>query len=104
MVKRSGNWIRSFNWCTGTITAQQLVPARVATGFSTAGAVSTWPSVVLQGEGKPVTVCGRWKPPLSFTRYNVIEALLKAGSSGLSKDQLVRCSGHADAVNILKRL
>lgn len=60
--------------------------------------------IVLDGPGKPITVKGNEKAALTDPQYHVIQALLEAGSPGLNKDQLVKKSGHGDAVRILKRI
>lgn len=60
--------------------------------------------VVLNGQGKPVLVKGIEKLPLTTAQFDVIEALIRAGSHGLNKDQLARNSEHGDAVRILKRV
>jgi hypothetical protein len=70
----------------------------------TADVLSPPQTVVLQGEGKPPLVLGKEKKVLTFQRYNVILALLEAGSGGLNKDDLQTKSGHSDARKILKRL
>jgi hypothetical protein len=62
------------------------------------------PSVELRGQGKPPLVLGTEKNVLTFQQYNVISALLEAGSGGLNKDELETKSGHTDARKILKRL
>jgi hypothetical protein len=61
-------------------------------------------SVELRGQGKPPLVLGKEKKVLTFQRYNVILALLEAGSGGLNKDDIETKSGHADARKILQRL
>jgi len=60
--------------------------------------------VILVGQGEQVIVNGEPKDTLTEAQYNVVQALLEAGSNGLSKDQLVQKSGHGDAVRVLKRL
>jgi hypothetical protein len=62
------------------------------------------PPVVLAGQGQSPRVLGRLKSPLSHAQYDVVQALLKAGPAGLTKDGLTSNSNHGDAVNILKRL
>ena len=62
------------------------------------------PSVKLTGRGKPPIVLGRVKPVLNDPRYNVVQALLDAGSEGLTKDLLDKRSGHSEARKILKTL
>jgi hypothetical protein len=62
------------------------------------------PRVVLNGPGKPPVVLSNPKTPLTKTRYDVVKAILDAGSEGLTKDDLVKKSGHTDAVNTLKAL
>ena len=41
---------------------------------------------------------------LSEAQFNVVQTLLQAGAKGLTKDELVRKSGHTDARGILRRL
>jgi hypothetical protein len=60
--------------------------------------------VVLQGRGEPPIVQGKAKSRLTYAQYDVVEALLKAGDSGLSKDELAVKGRHPDANRILKRL
>jgi hypothetical protein len=62
------------------------------------------PPVTLNGPGKPVFVSGQEKPALTDPQYNVVQALLEAGSHGLNKDEVVKNSVHSDAVKILKRV
>lgn len=61
-------------------------------------------AVVLHGPDKEPVVLGKERPKLWTARFNVIRALIDAGKSGLTKDQLAAKSGHSDAVGILKRL
>jgi hypothetical protein len=49
-------------------------------------------------------VLGNAKGVLTPAQHNVVQALLDAGPAGLDKKQLVKKSGHGDAVNVLKRL
>jgi hypothetical protein len=58
--------------------------------------------VVQDGFGQPVRVRGVEKPALTFAQHKVIEALLEAGETGLSKDELEAV--HSDARGILRRL
>lgn len=58
--------------------------------------------VALAGEKKPVIVNGRNKGKLSSARYKVIESLINAGPSGLTKDNLEVVSGRGGARHILK--
>jgi hypothetical protein len=44
------------------------------------------------------------KPALRHAQYNVVKALVDAGDTGLTLDQLVLHSRHADARGILRRL
>jgi hypothetical protein len=60
--------------------------------------------VQLEGDGRPVIVLGKQKPKLLATQYKVVEALVAAGETGLTKDQLVKESGCGDARGILRRL
>jgi hypothetical protein len=62
------------------------------------------PKVVLKGPGEPPVVLGAPRKELTQAQYDVVKALLAAGETGLTKDQLVEKSHHGDAVNILKRL
>lgn len=62
------------------------------------------PIVLLNGLGESVYLRGEEAPPLTDPQYNVINTLLDAGPRGLNKDELVKKSGHADAVKILKRV
>jgi hypothetical protein len=52
---------------------------------------------------QPVYVLGKPKS-LTLTRFNVVTVLNRSFPATLTKDQLVKESGHEDAVNILKRL
>jgi hypothetical protein len=61
-------------------------------------------SVELRGLGKPPLILGKAKDVLTPAQYNVIQALLDAGSGGLNKDELEDKSGHSDARKILKRV
>lgn len=63
-----------------------------------------WPQVALSGQASQPVVCGKPKPLLGPAQYNAVQALLEAGPAGLSKDELVRRSGHGDAVRVIKRL
>src|SRR5271157_2793749 len=74
------------------------------TGEPANGTGPTEPPVFLGKPGEEPVVRGKRKGRLTLPRHNVIEALLAAGDDGLSKDSLASKSGHADAVNILKRL
>jgi hypothetical protein len=49
-------------------------------------------------------VKGIEKPPLTDAQYDVMSALLEAGSRGLNKDELAKKSDHGDAVRILGRI
>lgn len=46
------------------------------------------PRVVLQQRGEPCIVDGKEMPPLTDGRYAVVEALIKAGEDGLTKDAI----------------
>lgn len=61
------------------------------------------PPIVLNGPLNPPVIYGKPKP-VTAAEYNVLKALLDAGSAGLAKDLLASNSGHEGAVNILKRL
>jgi hypothetical protein len=65
---------------------------------------SVSPAVILTGKTTQPLVRGKPKPVLRQTQYNVVKALLDAGDTGLTVDQLVAQSGHSDARGILKRL
>jgi hypothetical protein len=61
--------------------------------------------VELRGRGQPPVVCGIQKErPLTVPQYDVVGVLLTAGEKGLTKDELVKVSMHADARGILRRL
>ena len=62
------------------------------------------PAVILAGKTKQPKVRGRPKPVLRHAQYNVVKALVGAGETGLTVDQLVHQSGHSDARGILRRL
>lgn len=62
------------------------------------------PPVELLGPGDPVKILGKEKPPITTAQYNVVKVLLEAGSIGLSKDELVKKSGHEGALKTLKGL
>src|ERR1051325_345720 len=59
------------------------------------------PVVLLAGKTKQPMVRGKAKPVLRHTQYNVVKALVDAGASGLTVDQLVHQSSHGDARGIL---
>lgn len=61
------------------------------------------PCVILKGQGERPIVLDEEQEQLTIPGYKVIRALLEAKGS-LTKDELVKNSGHEDAVNILKRL
>jgi hypothetical protein len=60
--------------------------------------------VVLGGRADGPIVLGKTKRKLTMAQYNVVKALLDAGESGLTKDELVSHSRHTDARMILTRL
>jgi len=61
--------------------------------------------VELHGRGEPPIVRGKRKEsPLTKGQYDVVGLLLTAGENGLTKDDLVTNSSHADARGILRRL
>jgi hypothetical protein len=62
------------------------------------------PAVILAGKTKQPIVRGKPRPVLRLAQFNVVKALVDAGDTGLTVDQLVQQSGHADARGILKRL
>jgi len=62
------------------------------------------PRIKLRSCSESVDIDGKVYGVLTFPGYNVVQALMEAGNDGLTKDELVRKSGHDDAVNILKRL
>lgn len=62
------------------------------------------PAVILAGKTKQPIVRGNAKPVLRLAQYNVVKALVDAGDTGLTVDQLVHHSGHSDARGILRRL
>lgn len=84
---------------TGSTPATTSPPVPGSDGRAGAHAFA---AVVLSGPGEPCTVVGTTKQPLTDAQYAVIQALLDAGDSGLSKDALegVRSS----ARRILKEL
>jgi hypothetical protein len=71
---------------------------------ATPPATTPSPAVVLAGMTKQPIVHGKPKPVLRHAQYNVVQALVDAVDTGLTKDQLVAQSGHSDARGILKRL
>jgi len=56
------------------------------------------------GQTKQPVVRGKTKPVLRPAQFNVVKALVNAGETGLTLDQLVHQSGHSDARGILRRL
>jgi hypothetical protein len=62
------------------------------------------PAVILGKRHEEPRVNGTLKRVLTAARYDVVTALLDAGESGLSGDNLVIKSGHGGAVNTLKTL
>lgn len=85
-------------------------PKAEATGEVPAGKpsaskpVAESPCVKLYGENDAPDVNGKQKQPLSKPRYDLVLALIKAGKNGLTKDRLVKESGHSDPVKTMKRL
>jgi hypothetical protein len=61
------------------------------------------PRVILGAKGEKAIVLGKARP-LTPGHHDIVRVLLDAGKEGLSKDDLIRKSGHGDAVNMLKRL
>lgn len=59
--------------------------------------------VVLRGLSKRPLVRGMEVGELSKSRYEVIQALVRAWPDGLSKDEFPRRSGYPDAVRMLKK-
>lgn len=57
--------------------------------------VQKGPRVVLGKRGEPCIVDGKQMPPLTDGRYAVIDALIKAGEDGLTKDALEAVRGSA---------
>ena len=68
------------------------------------GADAVQPPLILNGPGKSLTVRGKPKDKVTDPQYNVLQALFDAGGRGLNKDELVKNSGHGDAVRILGRI
>ena len=60
--------------------------------------------VKLFGKGEEPLVDGKPKPCLTMPQYAVVEALIRAGDAGLSKDRLDEKSGRGDARKIMGRL
>ncbi len=60
--------------------------------------------VVLRGVDQEPLVMGQRLPPLSAHRYAVMQALVGAGPSGMTKAQLDITSGYGDARKTLKRI
>jgi hypothetical protein len=60
--------------------------------------------ILLSGKEHPVLIRGVKQPELTAAQYDVLAALVAAGSRGLTKVQLVKASGHTDAVKILGRI
>jgi hypothetical protein len=71
-------------------------------GETDAQSVATSNRVQLFGSGEQPIIDGKKKEILTKARYNVVQALLEAGESGLSKDDLDKKSGHSDAHKLLK--
>ena len=61
-------------------------------------------SVVLRGKAVGPLVLDREVSPVTSTQYDVLQALVNAGEDGLSLRELIRCSGHGSARNVLKNL
>ncbi len=87
-----------------------VVEAENATGEVPAGKppepkpVAESACVKLYGRDDPPIVNGEKKPLLSKARYDLVLALITAGDSGLTKDQLIKGSKHGDPVKTMKRL
>jgi hypothetical protein len=62
------------------------------------------PMVTLGEPGEPVIVCGQVKPPLSRSKYRIVEALLEAWPAGLTKDELSDKANYSDPYKLLKEL
>lgn len=60
--------------------------------------------LILRRLTEPPIIGGVEKSLLTPAQFNVLTALVNAGESGLTKDELVTKSDHEDAVGILKRL
>lgn len=60
--------------------------------------------VELRGPGRRVLVLGKQKPRLTQAKYNVIDALTRCWPRTLTKDELVKSSGHTDARKTLSSL
>ncbi len=60
--------------------------------------------VILRARSEGPLVHGTEMEVLTDAQYNVLECLIRSGEKGLSKDMLTLKSGHADAVNVLKKL
>ncbi len=58
--------------------------------------------VKLFGQGEQPEVDGKLKPKLTAARYHTVQALIEAGETGLTKDELDSKSGHTDARKLLK--
>ena len=71
---------------------------------ATPPATTPSPAVVLASRTKQPIVRGTPKPILRVAQFNVVKALVDAGDTGLTVDQLVHHSGHTDARGILRRL
>ncbi len=53
---------------------------------------------------RPPLVDGSPKHRLTTPQFNVLQTLIEAGPAGLSMDQLIKKSGHSDAIGILNRI
>lgn len=62
------------------------------------------PKVLLGEPGDCPIVLGKKKRRLTKAGYDVVKAVLEAGETGLTKDELVEKSGHGDARGVLNRL
>jgi hypothetical protein len=62
------------------------------------------PAIVVGERGARPVVNGKEKRPLTDAQFDIVKALLKAGSLGLSRDQLDKESGRGDALKTLRRL
>lgn len=60
------------------------------------------PTVILRGEGMPITVLGETLDPLTPARYRIVKAMQDAGDRGLSKADLEGLAG--DALKTVRRM
>ncbi len=60
--------------------------------------------VVLRSKGDKPLIHGREVSPVTYTQHDVLQALIDAGSDGLSLRELEKRSGHGSARNVLGNL